>query len=61
MYLCEDGHTEIAHDDGYKNCPLCKAIEENNSLLSEISELKEKISDLEDTIIELENSNEQEK
>ena len=27
MEVCSNGHPPIAHTEGYKNCPLCAALE----------------------------------
>jgi hypothetical protein len=42
MYLCNEGHEEIVHDN-YKDCPLCKALDELSKAQDEISELNDEI------------------
>ena len=54
MYLCEDSHPEIVHDNGYRSCPLCEALNKIAVLESEAENLKEKLSEADGTIDELE-------
>lgn len=55
MYLCEDGHPEIVHDNGYRSCPLCEVLNTVEELKAEILELQEKIDDRDSKIGELQN------
>lgn len=49
MTLCSDGHKEICYEEkthGF-DCPLCKALRENENLEGEVGLLREKVGDLE--------------
>lgn len=52
MYLCSDGHGEVAHEGNH--CPACAEIAERDDqirdLEKEVEELKETIDDLRDNI-----------
>ena len=48
MYLCEEIHPEICHEDS--DCPICKLIEEKDD---EIKELEGRIDKLKKDIDEL--------
>jgi transcription initiation factor IIE alpha subunit len=48
MIICENGHDEIVHIQGRRECPLCAAI-------AELREAKDKISELESDIEKLNN------
>ena len=50
MEVCSNGHPPIAHTEGYKNCPLCKALDE-----SEVVSLENRIMELEGDIVDLRN------
>ena len=50
MEVCSSGHPPIAHTEGYKNCPLCKALDE-----SEVVSLENRIMELEGDIVDLRN------
>jgi len=54
MTLCEDGHPEIIHNEGWKECPLCGANEEIARARDEILELVAEIKALEKDIDKLE-------
>lgn len=45
MYLCEDSHSEIVHNEGYRDCPLCKALNTIAGLEDKLSELESKLTD----------------
>jgi HAMP domain-containing protein len=44
MNLCDSGHEEICYE--CRNCPLCEANEEIESLEKEVEELKESLEEL---------------
>jgi peptidoglycan hydrolase CwlO-like protein len=44
MNLCDSGHEEICYE--CRNCPLCDANEEIESLEKEVDELKESLEEL---------------
>ena len=48
MYVCSDGHEEIAHED--RNCPVCVIVEERDKLKDEVSDLQGKLEDAYGTI-----------
>lgn len=50
MEVCRKGHVPIVHSEGYKNCPLCKALDE-----SEVVVLENRIMALEGEIVDLRN------
>lgn len=54
MEVCSNGHPPIAHTEGYKNCPLCKAMSDNETE-NIIDNLNADIQQLEDEKDELEN------
>ncbi len=54
MEVCANGHPPIAHTEGYKNCPLCKAMSDSETE-NIIDNLNADIIQLEDEKEELEN------
>jgi hypothetical protein len=60
MELCNSGHDEICFDDerrdrsGYRvRCPACSVVDELNSYMDDVKNLKEKIAELEEAIFML--------
>jgi hypothetical protein len=44
MQICETSeHNQIVHDEGWKECPLCKALSELEDALKRIEELEEEL------------------
>jgi len=56
MEVCSNGHQPIAHTEGYKNCPLCKAMNDNETesiidcLNADIQQLEDEKDELEDKL-----------
>jgi len=53
MNICSEDHEEIVHEG--RDCPLCSAIEEINSLEEQVGKEEEANSELRATIEKLEN------
>jgi DNA repair ATPase RecN len=47
MEVCSDGHPPIAHQEGWKNCPMCALKSEENA---ELVEARERIEELADEV-----------
>ena len=52
MFVCEDGHEQIIHEN--ITCPLCELKEEHKSLEDELDECQASIYELSEIITELE-------
>ena len=53
LEVCSNGHPAIAHNGGYKGCPMCELMATGENP-TRIKTLEIEISDLEDRIDELE-------
>jgi len=50
MEICSNGHPEIIHNEGWKNCPVCKLIKGHQD---EIVDIEDELEELKDDFMRL--------